>query len=80
MALQPAAQGELTPAERIALYQRFRKIEEHRIKLRLRAGGGGLEIARARADLIDVGLTSRVEHALSQREKTPVLTLVASGG
>ncbi|RYD61064.1 MAG: hypothetical protein EOP83_17950, partial [Verrucomicrobiaceae bacterium] len=55
-ALKPAVQGHLSPAERIALYKRFLKIEEHRIKLRHRAGAGGIEIASARAELLDVVL------------------------
>ena len=57
-ALKPATQGQLSPAERIALFKRFMKIEEHRIKLHHRAGAGGLEIARDRAELLDVVLCS----------------------
>jgi [protein-PII] uridylyltransferase len=79
-ALKPAIQGQLSPAERIALYKRFLKIEEHRIKLRHRAGGGGLEIARARAELLDVVLRSLFDLALSKRKEAPVLALVAVGG
>ncbi|TAE76405.1 MAG: [protein-PII] uridylyltransferase [Verrucomicrobia bacterium] len=79
-ALKPAAQGQLSPAERIALYKRFLKIEEHRIKLRHRAGAGGLEIARARAELLDVVLCSLFDLALSKRKEAPVLALVAIGG
>jgi [protein-PII] uridylyltransferase len=79
-ALKPAVQGQLSPAERIALYKRFLKIEEHRIKLRHRAGAGGLEIAHARAELLDVVLRSLFELALSKRKEAPVLALVAIGG
>jgi len=79
-ALKPAVQGQLSPAERIALYKRFLKIEEHRLKLRHRAGGGGLEIARARAELLDVVLRSLFDLALSKRKETPALALVAVGG
>ncbi len=79
-ALKPAVQGHLSPAERIALYRRFLKIEEHRIKLRHRAGAGGLEIANARAELLDVVLRSLFDLALSKRKEAPVLALVAVGG
>ncbi len=79
-ALKPAVQGHLSPAERIALYKRFLKIEEHRIKLRHRAGAGGLEIATARAELLDVVLRSLFDLALSKRKEAPVLALVAVGG
>jgi [protein-PII] uridylyltransferase len=79
-ALKPAVQGQLSPAERIALYKRFLKIEEHRIKLRHRAGAGGLEIAHARAELLDVVLRSLFELALSKRKEAPVIALVAIGG
>ena len=79
-ALKPAVQGHLSPAERIALYRRFLKIEEHRIKLRHRAGAGGLEIANARAELLDVVLRSLFDLALSKRKEAPVLALVAIGG
>ena len=79
-ALKPAVQGHLSPAERIALYRRFLKIEEHRIRLRHRAGAGGLEIAGARAELLDVVLRSLFDLALSKRKEAPVLALVAIGG
>jgi len=79
-ALKPAVQGHLSPAERIALYRRFLKIEEHRIRLRHGAGAGGLEIANARAELLDVVLRSLFDLALSKRKEAPVLALVALGG
>ncbi|WP_193214379.1 [protein-PII] uridylyltransferase [Luteolibacter marinus] len=79
-ALKPAVQGHLSPAERIALYKRFLKIEEHRIKLHHRAGAGGLETAHARAGLLDVVLRSLFDLALSKRKDAPVIGLVAIGG
>ena len=39
-ALEPALKGHLSPSERIDLYKRFLKIEQHRIFLRHRAGAG----------------------------------------
>jgi [protein-PII] uridylyltransferase len=80
-ALEPALSGQLSPAERIALYKRFLKIEEHRILLRHRAGAGGLEIARARAELIDTIMSSIFEAAVNARGGMELpLALVATGG
>ena len=79
-ALKPASQGQLSQAERIALYKRFLKIEEHRIKLRHGAGGGGLEIARARGELLDVVLRAVFNTAVAKRENPPAMTLMAIGG
>lgn len=79
--LKPAVQGHLSPQERIALYKRFLKLEEHRILLRHRSGGGGLEIANARAELLDVVLESVFRAALSKRQQnTSPLAIVAVGG
>jgi len=80
VALKPAAQGQLSPAERIALFKRFMKIEEHRIKLRHRAGAGGLETARARAELLDVVLAAIFRSAVKSSGTPAALTLVATGG
>lgn len=80
-ALEPAVKGQLSPAERIALYKRFLKIEEHRIFLRHRAGAGGLEISRARAALIDTIVGSIYEAAVNARGGTDLpMALVATGG
>ncbi|MEY4570635.1 MAG: [protein-PII] uridylyltransferase, partial [Verrucomicrobiota bacterium] len=80
-ALKPALEGQLSPAERIALYQRFLKIEEHRIQLQHRAGAGGLQIAHARASLLDIVLNSILEASLraGQGKMLPI-ALVATGG
>ncbi len=80
-ALEPGEQGQLSPAERISLYKRFLKIEEHRIQMRHRAGAGGLEIARARAGLIDTVLRSIFKAVLHSRQgNVPSIALVATGG
>lgn len=79
-ALKPASDGHLSPAERLALFKRFLKIEEHRIKLRHRAGGGGIEIARSRAELIDLVLKPVFTGALKSRDLPTNIALVAVGG
>jgi len=80
-ALKPALEGQLSPSERIDLYKKFLKVEEHRIKLQHRAGAGGLEIARARAALIDLVLSSILKASLRTSNGTPPpIALVATGG
>jgi [protein-PII] uridylyltransferase len=81
-ALRPAIEGQLSPAERIALYKQFLKIEEQRIMLHHRSGAGGLEIATDRAALIDTVLASILEASLNARKPGDSLpiALVATGG
>ncbi len=80
-ALKPALEGQLSPTERIDLYKKFLKVEEHRILLQHRAGAGGLEIARARAALIDLVLSSILEASFRASKGTPLpIALVATGG
>jgi [protein-PII] uridylyltransferase len=42
------------PAQELGRYKTFLKVETHRLKMMHRAGGGGLQVCRARAALIDV--------------------------
>src|SRR5882724_7783593 len=49
-----APTGTRRPTDVLPLYKKFLKIEEHRLRLRHQAGGGGREICAARAELIDV--------------------------
>lgn len=74
-----------TPAQVLNLYRRFLKVEEHRLRLRHRAGANGRTITRGRAQLLDVVLqhlfknvdaTYRLEHPAAV---TP-LALIATGG
>ncbi len=81
-ALKPALEGQLSPAERIALYKQFLKIEENRILQHHRSGAGGLEIARNRAALIDTVLSSILQASVNARKKdvSAPIALVATGG
>ena len=44
ISLQPAIDGQLSPAERVSLYKRFIESEQENILARHREGAGGLEI------------------------------------
>jgi [protein-PII] uridylyltransferase len=43
-----------TAAASLEAYQRFRRLEEHRLRLRISAGAGGREVVRQRSDLVDI--------------------------
>src|ERR1700692_1141057 len=49
-----AATGARRPTEVLPLYKKFLKVEEHRLRLKHQAGGGGREICARRAELMDV--------------------------
>src|SRR4051812_2518559 len=51
---QLAATGEKRPTDVLPLYKKFLKIEEHRLRLKHQAGGGGREICGLRVDLVDI--------------------------
>lgn len=51
---QLAPSAAVRPTEALADYKKFLKIEEHRLRLKHQAGGGGREICARRADLVDV--------------------------
>jgi [protein-PII] uridylyltransferase len=80
-ALQPSLILQLSPTERIELYKNFLQVEDLRIQDAHRAGAGGLEIANARAALIDTVIRSI--HAISilenKGQELPI-ALVATGG
>lgn len=79
---QLAATGSRRPTEVLPLYKKFLKIEEHRLRLKHQAGGGGREICARRVDLIDV-LLRHVFAAATQTAESRVvspLALVALGG
>jgi [protein-PII] uridylyltransferase len=49
-----APTGSRRPTEVLPLYKKFLKVEEHRLRLRHQAGGGGREICTLRSELVDV--------------------------
>src|SRR5256884_332056 len=79
-----AATGARRPTEVLPLYKKFLKVEEHRLRLKHQAGGGGREICARRAELVDVllqyvfGATATATRG-SGTSWTP-LTLIALGG
>ncbi len=79
---QLRSQGALNAAERLSLYKKFLKIENHRIRLKHGAGGGGREICAQRASLVDVILRHLLDAALESVAVpgTLKLALVAIGG
>jgi len=75
--------------EMIKLYKRFFKIENERIKMLHRNGAGGIEVARRRADLLDIviqnlfhmDLEDLPDSVKAKNKKSPYpFTLVAVGG
>src|SRR5581483_1765536 len=81
---QLALQGKESSAELLALYKKFLKIENHRLRLKHYAGGSGREIAQQRAELVDIVLRHLFEAAVEKSQSTHPqllgLCLVAIGG
>ena len=81
VSLQPAIDGQLSPAERISLYKRFLDTGQENILTRHREGAGGLEICRARAELIDSLISAILKATVhSQGIAECPIALVAVGG
>src|SRR6058998_3738744 len=79
-----AATGTTRPTEVLPLYKKFLKVEEHRLRLKHQAGGGGREICGRRAELVDILLRYVFGAAAATvrgngETKVPV-ALVALGG
>src|SRR5437016_7943575 len=75
--------GAQRPTDVLPVYRKFLKIEEHRLRLRQRAGDGGREVCARRVDLIDVLLRhvfAAASHVVNYRNGTSPITLVAVGG
>ena len=76
----------ITPAEKLARYKTFLKVESHRLKLLHRAGSNdGLEICQARAAILDALLrhlwdTAKQSLSAQAQKEFPSIALVAIGG
>src|SRR3974377_339524 len=80
---QLTSEGSRRLRERLDLYKKFLKIEEHRLRLKHYSGAGGLEIVRDRAMLLDVVLRHLFEGALEGSgfaEGMPPVAILAIGG
>src|SRR6201984_1361176 len=79
-----AATGARRPTEVLPLYKKFLKVEEHRLRLKHQAGGGGREICARRAELVDVLLQyvfgAASAAAAHDAEAEMPLALIALGG
>src|SRR3984893_16503893 len=77
--------GRQRPTDVLPIYKKFLKIEEHRLRLKHQAGGGGREICARRVDLVDVLLqhvfaaATNVARGTAATAETP-LALIALGG
>src|SRR2546430_16528671 len=75
--------GTQRPTDVLPVYRKFLKIEEHRLRLRHRAGDGGREVCARRVDLIDVLLRhvfAAASHVVNYRNGTSPVELVVLGG
>src|SRR5215467_3036782 len=73
------------PAQELARFKAFLKVETHRLKLLHRSGGGGREVCRARAAILDVLLrylwnAAKGSLSAQAQKEFPPLALVAIGG
>lgn len=73
------------PAQELARFKAFLKVETHRLKLLHRSGGGGREVCRARAAILDVLLrylwdAAKASLSAQAQKEFPPLALVALGG
>lgn len=73
--------GKQRPTEVLSTYKKFLKLEEHRLRLKHQAGGGGREICARRGELVDVILRhifTAAANAVGQPKTS--LALIALGG
>jgi [protein-PII] uridylyltransferase len=81
LALEPG----VAPAQDLARYKTFLKVESHRLKMLHRAGAGGREICRAKASLMDLLLrylweASKSTMTSQAQKEFPAMALIALGG
>src|SRR5216684_1979622 len=77
--------GRQRPTEVLPIYKKFLKIEEHRLRLKHQAGGGGREICTLRVELVDILLRHVFAAAISAAGSRDTaaeqpLALIALGG
>ena len=69
--------AKLNRKEKLELYRRFLKTEEHRILLYHRSGGSGVRVTKRRADLIGILLKHLYMDATDSSEGEEISTLAA---
>src|SRR5436309_12267616 len=78
---QLAVTGKQRPTEVLSNYKKFLKLEEHRLRLKHQAGGGGREICARRGELVDVILKHIFTSAANSVTGTKTsFALIALGG
>jgi len=78
---QLAQAGKQRPTEVLPTYKKFLKLEEHRLRLKHQAGGGGREICARRGELVDVILRHVFAAAANTLgTSTTPMALIALGG
>jgi [protein-PII] uridylyltransferase len=80
---QLVSEGKERLREKLNLYKKFLKLEEHRLRLKHYSGAGGLEVVRDRATLLDLVLRHLFEGAVefsAFASQTPPVALLAIGG
>src|ERR1051325_6732881 len=78
---QLVIEGKQRPTDVLPTYKKFLKLEEHRLRLKHQAGGGGREICARRGELVDVILRHVFAAAAnSLGDATTPLALIALGG
>jgi len=69
--------------ESVEIFRSFRKIEEHRLRIWHKSGGGGREVARQRSDLVDIlfrELFESILRSVAPKGLTDPLVAAAFGG
>ena len=72
-----------TASESLEAYRRFRRLEEHRLRLRISSGAGGREVVRQRSDLVDILFRRIFAQVCTEqfgKPKPDGLAVVAFGG
>ncbi len=70
-------------AQSLDAYRRFRRLEEHRLRLRISSGAGGREVVRQRSDLVDILFRRLFAQACEEafgRAKPDGFAVLAFGG